>query len=79
MTNLEKYDRAFLQALNIKKEELGASLVYRRNANWDSVGHMDLIVRLEEAFDISISSPDVMALNTYDKGKEIMGKYGVAI
>ena len=77
MTNLEKYDRAFVQALGVKKEELGESLVYRRNENWDSVGHMDLVVRLEEAFDISISSPDVMALNTYERGKEILGKYGV--
>lgn len=77
MTNLEKYDRAFIQGLGVKKEELGESLVYRRNENWDSVGHMDLIVRLEEAFDISISSPDVMAFNTYEKGKEILGKYGV--
>ena len=77
MTNLEKYDRAFVQALGVKIEELGVSLVYRRNENWDSVGHMDLVVRLEEAFDISISSPDVMALNTYERGKEILGKYGV--
>ena len=77
MTNLEKYDRAFVQALGVKKEELGESLVYRRNENWDSVGHMDLVVRLEEAFDISISSPDVMALNTYERGREILGKYGV--
>ena len=77
MTNLEKYDRAFVQALGVKNEELGESLVYRRNENWDSVGHMDLVVRLEEAFDISISSPDVMALNTYERGKEILGKYGV--
>ena len=77
MTNLEKYDRAFVQALGVKKEELGESLVYQRNENWDSVGHMDLVVRLEEAFDISISSPDVMALNTYERGKEILGKYGV--
>ena len=77
MTNLEKYDRAFVQAFGVKKEELGESLVYRRNENWDSVGHMDLVVRLEEAFDISISSPDVMALNTYERGKEILGKYGV--
>ena len=77
MTNLEKYDRAFVQALGVNTEELGESLVYRRNENWDSVGHMDLVVRLEEAFDISISSPDVMALNTYERGKEILGKYGV--
>ena len=61
MTNLEKYNKAFRQALDLREEELGAELVYRRNKNWDSIGHMDLIVRLEEAFDISISSPDVMA------------------
>ena len=73
MTNLEKYDRAFVQALGVKKEELGESLVYRRNENWDSVGHMDLVVRLEEAFDISISSPDVMALNTYERARRFWG------
>ena len=57
MTNLEKYDRAFVQALGVKKEELGESLVYRRNENWDSVGHMDLVVRLVQCLQLRISYP----------------------
>jgi acyl carrier protein len=54
-------------------------MAYLRTKGWDSVSHFDMITALEEAFDISISSVDVIKFNTYPKGKEILKSYGVEI
>ena len=47
MTNLEKYDYAFMTNFRASKEEL-PSLKYEGLGKWDSVSHMDLIADLAE-------------------------------
>ncbi len=79
MTNLEKYNNAFLSSMRITPEQLNDDLAYLRIKAWDSLSHFDMITALEEYFDISISSVDVVRFNTYPKGKEILKAYGVEI
>lgn len=78
MTNLEKYNQLFIRDLRVKEEEL-EDLKYRGIPKWDSLGHMDLIADLEEAFDIHLNTADVMDFSSYKKGKEVLKKYGVQI
>lgn len=73
MTNLEKYDQAFVEALEITKDQL-PGLEYQGIDQWDSVGHMGLIATLEDAFDIMMDTDDVIDLSSYEKGKEILTK-----
>lgn len=76
MTNLEKYDRLFLAAFKVDPEIL-PTLKYRGIPQWDSLGHMDLMGDMEETFGISLSTVDVLDFSSYEKGKEILAKYGV--
>ena len=78
MTNLEKYDTAFVETFEIKKDAL-AALVYHAIPNWDSVGHMGLMANIEEKFDIMLETEDIIAFSSYEKGKEIVRKYGIEI
>lgn len=78
MTNIEKYNSAFVQALNLKEEQL-PELVYQSVKEWDSVGHMTLIAMIEDAFGIMMDTDDIIDLSSYEKGKEILSKYGVII
>lgn len=78
MTNLERYDKIFLETFSVTQEKL-PEIKYQGIPDWDSVGHMDLMSALEEAFSISISTLDVLDFSTYEKGKEILLKYGVEI
>ncbi|GFI32519.1 hypothetical protein IMSAGC013_03918 [Lachnospiraceae bacterium] len=73
MSNLEKYDAAFMEALEVTKEQL-EGLEYQQIANWDSVGHMGLIAALEDALDIMMDTDDIIDLSSYEKGKEILTK-----
>lgn len=78
MTNLEKYNKAFEETLEIGEDQL-EGLKYQGIEAWDSVGHMSLIAALEDAFDIMMDTDDIIDFSSYEKGKEILAKdnYGV--
>ncbi len=76
MTNLEKYNNVFMENLQITEDQL-AGLQYQGVELWDSVGHMSLVAALEDEFDIMIDTDDIIDLSSYEKGKEILAKYGV--
>ena len=78
MSNLEKYTQVFVETFGVSADEV-ANLKYQDIDAWDSVGHMSLIAALEDAFDIMMDTDDIIDLNSYEKGKEILSKsdYGV--
>lgn len=78
MSNLEKYNNAFIETFEITEDKL-EGLKYQDITAWDSVGHMSLIAALEDAFDIMMDTDDIIDLSSYEKGKEILAKddYGV--
>ena len=78
MTNREKYNEAFMDSLDVKEEEL-ESLEYESIPAWDSVGHMTLVDAIETAFDISLETDDVVGLNSYKEGINILKKYDITI
>lgn len=79
MTNLEKYNLAFTELFNLADSSSLNNLTYQSIPNWDSVGHMELIARLEDDFKISIEMDDVIDFNSYAKGMELISKYGIVI
>lgn len=78
MTNLEKYNEVFTNTFEITEEQL-SGLTYQGISAWDSVGHMSLVAKLEDAFDIMMDTDDIIDFSSYEKGKEILAKddYGV--
>jgi len=76
MSNLQKYETAFAEAFGIDRDILPA-LEYQAIPEWDSVGHMVLIAALEGAFDIMMDTDDIIDFSSFEKGKEILGKYDV--
>lgn len=76
MTNLEKYNQAFIEALDVDESEL-SNLTYKSITTWNSVGHMSLIAAIEDTFDIELTTDDIFDLSSYEKGKDILKKYSV--
>jgi acyl carrier protein len=74
--NLEKYNNVFCETFEVEIENLN-KLNYQDISLWDSVGHMTLISNLEEVFDIMMDTDDIIDFSSYEKGKEILTKYGI--
>ena len=77
MTNIEKYKLSFKESLYIKDKDISEKLEYNGIPEWDSIGHMNLISGLEEGFNISIDTDDVVDFSSFKKGMEILKKYKI--
>jgi len=78
MTNLEKYMEAFVTSFGVDPATL-PTLAYQSVPTWDSVGHMGLMALLEETFGIILDTDDIIDFSSFERGKEILKKYDVAI
>lgn len=73
MTNYEKYVNLFVEAFSVSAEQ-AEKLEYQGISEWDSVGHMELIAAIEDAFDIMMDTDDIIDFSSFEKGKEILVK-----
>lgn len=78
MAEVKRYNSAFVEVMGVT-EDLLPGLVYQAIAGWDSVGHMQLITQLEEIFGVAFEMEDILDFSSYEKGMEILRKYGVNI
>tara|TARA_B110000003_G_scaffold274244_1_gene313765 strand:- start:7522 stop:7758 length:237 start_codon:yes stop_codon:yes gene_type:complete len=74
MSHGSKYRAIFQQSFQWEEVE---TLKYQDIPAWDSVGHMGLVATLEDEFDIEMEIDDIIDMSSYEKGKEILAKYGV--
>ena len=79
MTQNEKYIKSFIDALGVEKKIVNENLKYNVIPEWDSIGHMTLISNLEEVFDISFETDDIVDFSSFNKGKEILKRYNIVI
>lgn len=77
MNNAEKYISAFTESFGMSAEAV-KTLKYQDVPAWDSVGHMGLMAKIEEAFGIMMEPDDIIDFSSFEKGMEILAtKYGV--
>lgn len=78
MNYFEKYNIAFRMALQLQDSQDIENITYR-DAGWDSVAHMVLMSEIENTFDIMLDTDDVIDFSSFEKGKEILRKYGIEL
>ena len=77
--SLEKYKNTFIKSLSIEKDSFKDNLEYNEIPEWDSIGHMTLMSGLEEEFNISLETDDIVDFSSFQKGIEILNKYNIKI
>lgn len=79
MDDLVKYNEVFMDVFGVSEEDLGDSFTSEEVEAWDSVGHMNLVSELEETFDIYFEDEEILLLQSYSKGIEILRDHGIDI
>jgi len=79
MNNKHNYDQVFIETFSVDKNELNDKLEYNAIEAWDSIGHMQMIAELEDAFEIELEMDDIIDFSSYKKGFEILAKYGIEV
>ena len=63
--------------MSLKEDQNVDNLNYNEIEEWDSIGHMTLVSELEEAFNVTFDTDDIVDFSSYEKGKKILSKLGV--
>ena len=79
MSNKEKYDKVFIESFSVDVNKLNEKLEYNSIQSWDSIGHMQMIAELEDTFEIEFEMDDIINFSSYNKGMEILVKYGIEV
>ena len=79
MDSNQKYKSIFVEALSLDQSKFDENIEYNSVPEWDSIGHMTLMSGLEEGFNISMETDDIVDFSSYKKGIEILKKYKVKI
>ena len=78
MSNKQKYQDIFIKSLFINGKKFDENMKYNEIPEWDSIGHMTLISGLEEGFNISMETDDIVDFSSFKKGIEILKKYSIS-
>ena len=60
---------------SIEIETISNNAIQKEISKWDSLQHLNLIVEIEDKYDISIDPEDISAMISIDKIVEIVNKY----
>ena len=60
--SLEKLRALMADALQVPLDEITPGLAFGDLPQWDSMGHMELMLRLEEAYGIEVSAESISEL-----------------
>jgi len=67
----------FIESLSIASDEVIDSLEYNTIPKWDSLGHMAIVAKIEQSFNIMLDTDDIIDMSSFGKAKEILNKYDI--
>ena len=77
MNNKQKYKDIFIKSLAMDSKKFNENVKYNEITEWDSIGHMTLMSELEEGFNITIETDDIVDFSSFKKGIQILKKYKI--
>jgi acyl carrier protein len=78
MTNKELYTQAFAEAFEADLDAV-EQYAFQVSPGWDSIGHMSLVVALEDAFGVELEPAEIRGITSFAQGIEILRGKGVDI
>lgn len=78
MTSKEKYASVLMEVFMISENDVEKAST-QTLSSWDSVGKLNLVVGLEDAFGIELDTDDIIGLNSYEDGLKILCKHNIEL
>jgi len=73
-----KVENLLSEVLQMRASEITDDLTMKNVDAWDSLKHMELIVALEQSFDVQLSFDEIVAMQSVSEIKRVLRERGVA-
>ncbi|MBE5884338.1 MAG: acyl carrier protein [Lachnospiraceae bacterium] len=74
---MDNYWKIFQELFGLDEDFDKGKVVRGEISDWDSVGHIALVTKLEETFDIMMEPEDILQFKSFYQGIDILKKYHV--
>jgi acyl carrier protein len=78
MALVDRLANVFEKTFGLEKDRFDMTLVPEDVPNWDSIGHMNLVMYLEQEFNQHFEVDEIMEMSSPAKIMEILATKGVA-
>jgi acyl carrier protein len=76
---MDKLIDCFVQTFAIERAQVTPTLAYQSIPQWDSAAHMALVAEIENVFDVTLDTDDIIGMSDVAKAVEILKKHGVEL
>jgi acyl carrier protein len=76
---MQKLIDCFVNTFAIERDQVTLDLAYQSIEPWDSVGHMALVAEIENTFNVTLDTDEIIAMSDVGKAVEIIRKHGVVL
>jgi acyl carrier protein len=78
-TDSNRLKKVMAEVFGVKEEDINQNTSVDTLENWTSLNHMNLILALEEEFDISLSEDHTIEILNYPLIVEILKEYNIEL
>lgn len=75
MVESARVEKVFRETFQLADDVDVPKLAYREIAQWDSVGHMQLVAALETEFDVMLETDEIIDMSNFAKAIEILERH----
>jgi len=73
----ERLRSVFVTAFELSPDDDVENLRHRDHPRWDSIGHLSLVVAIEDEFEVELDSNQLIGISTFDAALATLRELGV--
>ena len=76
---MQRLVECFVRTMALDPAQVTSKLAYQSIPQWDSVAHMALTAEIENEFNVTLDTDDIIAMSDVGKAVDILRKHDVQI
>ena len=73
---MDKLTRIIAEALRMREDQITPNIAIHETPTWNSLTHIELIIMIEEAFQVQFEEDDIVAMRSVGAIRDILAKRG---
>ncbi len=73
---MDKLTRIVAEALRMREDQITPKIAIHETPAWNSLTHIELIIMIEEAFQVQFEEDDIVAMRSVGAIRDILAKRG---
>lgn len=78
MTNHDRLRRVFVESLALSPDFDADTIRLYETPGWDSMGHMTLVVAIEDEFDVELDPDQIIEMDSFEVAVRTLRELGVS-